>query len=289
MSETKDTEIGKEYDDLSVDELKEELRIAFMQSNDEIDDDTMDKLDKLVAALREKEPLDHGRSAEEAWEAFQQDHREELSPIGVRNQSAMEAMPSQAESDRKMVRRNWKLLLRIGLVAAIVVVALFAVTAVASASGFNLWGWFPKWNSEDLRFATEAPENQDETETHMIPWALKEMGITELVYPSWIPDGMECSFTAIETDPVFLHEYYCNDDQDLSITIAPSSGSDTVVYQREDDFLEEYIIGNTVHYIFEDLDQISTVWYTENYTVHIVGDVSVEEMKKIIDSVYEVS
>lgn len=286
MSETKDTEIGKEYDDLSVDELKEELRIAFLQSDDEIGDDTMDKLDKLMAALREKEPLDHERSAEEAWEAFQQDHREELSPIGVRNQSAMEVMPSQAEFDRKMVRRSWKLFLRIGLVAAIVIVILFAVTAVASASGFNLWGWIPKWNSEDLRFATEAPEVVD---THGIQSALAELGITESVYPTWIPEDLMCTIVVFETNPVFLHEFYSDNDRMLYITIVPSSGSDTAVYQRDDTVSEEYIAGGTIHYIFCDIDQYSAVWYTENYTVSVSGNITLLEMKRIIDSVYEVS
>lgn len=286
MSETKDTEIGKEYDDLSVDELKEELIIAFQRSDDEIDDGTMDKLDKLMAALREKEPLDHERSAEVAWEAFQQDHREELSPIGVRNQSAMEVMPSQAESDRKMIRRSWKLLLHIGLVAAIVVVVLFAVTAVASASGFNLWGWFPKWNSEDMRFVTEAPEDVD---VQGIQSALAELGITESVYPTWIPEDLMCTIVVFETNPVFLHEFYSNNERTLSITIVPSSGSDAAVYQRDESLLEEYIVGGTIHYIFYDIDQYSAVWYTENYNVLIVGSIALSDMKRIIDSVYEVS
>ncbi len=290
MSETKDTEIKKKYDDLSADELKEELKTAFLQSDDEIDDETMEKLDRLMAALREKEPLDHERSAEEAWEAFQQDHQEELSQIGVRNQSAKEVMPSQAESDRKMVHRNWKPFFRFGLVAAIVVVVLFAVTAVASASGFNLWGWLPNWNSEDLRFVTEATEEPENTiVVHNIPWALTNMGITEQVYPSWIPEDMECTFSIIEEDPVFLHEYYCDNDRILSITIVPSSASDTAVYQRDESLLEEYIVGGTVHYILHNVEEYSAVWYTENFNVHVAGNIPLSELKRIVDSVYEVS
>ena len=98
-----------------------------------------------------------------------------------------------------------------------------------------------------------------------------------------------CTIVVFETNPVFLHEFYSDNDRMLYITIVPSSGSDTAVYQRDDTVSEEYIAGGTIHYIFCDIDQYSAVWYTENYTVSVSGNITLLEMKRIIDSVYEVS
>lgn len=290
MSDRKDTEIGKEYDNLSTEELKEKLKTAFLDS-EEITDDTMEELDRLMAELRKREPLDHERSAQESWKVFRQEHREELSQIGVRNQFAGEVMPSQAESDLRMKRQSRRPLLRVGLVAAVIVVLLFAVTVVAGAKGFDLWGWIPLWESEDLRFATETPEDDvlRDSNIHDIRSALNELVITEPVYPSWIPEGFVYSASVIEADPIFLHELYTNNGQELSITITPSSGADSAVYQREDTFLEEYFTNHTIHYVFQDINHFSVVWNTEHYTVLMIGNLSLEEMKRIIDSVYEVT
>ena len=36
------------------------------------------------------------------------------------------------------------------------------------------------------------------------------------------------------------------------------------------------------------MNHLTATWYTNGYTASIVGDISVEEMKRIIESIYEV-
>lgn len=285
MSQAKDAEIGKKYDDLSPEELKEALKTAFLYS-DEINDDATAEIDRIMAALRKKEPLEHETSAEEQWAVFRAEHREELSQLGVRkDDSDREVRPDPAVSGQKVRRRNTKVLLRFGLVAALIVALLIAAAVTTGAMGFDLWGWAPKWSREDLRFVTEEPGTAFVKD---IPTALAALGVDEPLYPSWLPEDMVRINADIQFGPVFLHEAYQGEDRVLFITIVPSSLSDTAVYQRNESNTEEYIAGKTIHYIYADMNHLTATWYTNGYTASIVGDISVEEMKRIIESIYEV-
>lgn len=285
MSQAKDAEIGKEYGDLSPEDLKKALKTVLLYA-DEVNDDTTAELDRIMAALREKEPLEHERSAEEQWAVFRAEHREELSQLGIRtDDKEKEVRPGRTGSGQVGRRRNARVLTRIALVAALIVVLLIGAAVTASALGFELWGWAPKWNREDLRFVTEEPIEND---VHGISSALVELGIDEPLYPHWLPEDMVRVTAKIQLDPVFLFESYCGKDRDLLITIVPSSISDTAVYQRSESDPEEYIAGNTIHYVFADMDQITATWYTKGYTASIVGDITVAEMENIIDSIYGV-
>ena len=285
MSQAEDAEIGKEYDDLSPEDLKKALKTVLLYA-DEINDDTMAELDRIMAALREKEPLEYERSAKESWAVFRAEHREELSQLGIRtDDKEKEVRPGRTGSGHVGRRRNARVLTRIALVAALIVVLLIGAAVTASALGFELWGWAPKWNREDLRFVTEEPGVQDKKD---IPTALAALGIGEPIYPNWLPEDMVRENVEIQFDPVLLYEAYQGNDRVLFITIVSSSISDTAVYQKSDADSEEYIAGNTIHYIFHDINQISAVWYTRNYTILIVGNITYNEMQRIIDSVYEV-
>ena len=236
MSQAKDAEIGKEYDDLSPEDLKKALKTVLLYA-DEINDDTTVELDRIMAALREKEPLEHERSAEEQWAVFQAEHREELSQLGIRTDDRKEEVrPGRTGSGQVGRRRNARVLTRIALVAALIVVLLIGAAVTASAMGFELWGWAPKWSREDLRFVTEEPIEND---VHGISSALVELGIDEPLYPHWLPEDMVRVTAKIQLDPVFLFESYCGKDRDLLITIVPSSISDTAVYQRSESDPEE--------------------------------------------------
>ncbi len=285
MSQAKDAEIGKEYDDLSPEDLKKALKTVLLYT-DEINDDTTAELDRIMAALREKEPLEHERSAEEQWAVFRAEHREELSQLGIRtDDKKKEVRPGRTGSGQVGRRRNVRVLTRIALVAALIVVLLIGAAVTASALGFELWGWAPKWTQEDLRFVTEEPGAEDVQD---IPTALAALGIDESLYPHWLPEDMKRETARIQLDPVFLYEAYQGHDRVLFITIVPSSISDTAVYQRSESDPEEYIAGNTIHYIYSDVNHLTATWYIKDNTISIVGDVSIAEMKLIIDSIYEV-
>ena len=109
------------------------------------------------------------------------------------------------------------------------------------------------------------------------------------MYPKWLPEDLARTEVQIIEEPLFLYENFSSAERHLSITISQISGSETTVYQKEGNPPLEYITGgNVVHYIVDNTNEMSAIWYTHSYTTLIVGNVTIEEMKSIIDSVYEV-
>ncbi len=284
----------KQYDDYSVEELKAALQRYFMFSD--LDDEAVDEMERILAVLRKKAPLQHPHTVEEKWAEFKEEHAAEFAALGIRRDTETEeVVEKEPENTVKMIQPEAKPaknhsnrlqgFLRVGLIAAAVVVLMVVFTVAASAMGFNLWGWVPVWGDEVLSFEPESTENPH---AEYIPDVLKRLGITEPLYPTWLPEDMKRETITVFEKPLLLTEKYKGNDRRLIITISPTSGSETTDYQKEDNPPQEYVAGNTVHYIFDNTNEMTAVWYTENYSTLIVGSVSLEEMQRIIDSVYEV-
>ncbi len=299
MPEEEDVEIMTPYEDYSVDELKESLKKIFFLS--ELNDADLAEMDQIMEILREKDPLPPGRSAEESWEEFKslymQDPEaddihsdldsEEVSDTDTAPNVVAEfpdkenASPARPKLHRKLIR--------VALIAAIIMVFFAAVTATAAAMGYNLWGWLPIWGNEDLRFVAETPTREPhQDDLKDIPMVLASLGITEPLYPTWLPEDLKRTETKTFEEPLFLLENYQGNDRELTITISPASGLENTIYQKTDNPPFEYHVGSKVHYIFENTDEIITIWFSEEYSVLISGNISIDEMKKVIDSVYEV-
>ena len=213
MSKGKDTEIKTIYDDLSVDELKEALKNIFFYAGEFTDAD-MEEMNKIMTVLERKEPTPPMYTAEESWKRFQETYSDELSALGVHNtEEVMQEIPvavsevgrsiSEAETVRPVRRRK---LLRIGLVAAIMVVIILAAAVTASAFGYNLFGWVPKWNDDTIQFV---PEDSSVTTSLDIPTALKQLGVVEPLFPTWLPDGFILAEQQFRLDqPIVLYATY---------------------------------------------------------------------------------
>ena len=295
MPNTKDAEIQSRYEDYSVEELREALNAIF-DSTDDYSDSDVEQMDAIMAVLNKKNPLPRRYTAEESWKHFQENYREELSRLGVRNTG--EVMEETQVADADVVRMvpekekarpvRHRKLMRFGLVAAAVIVLFIAAAATASALGYNLFGWVPRWNNEAFSFGGEEAKPNELSDSSPIAVALEQLGIHEPLYPTWLPEGFVSKTSIIQTDPIFLHEIYYAGDRSLSITIEPSSSSHTYTYQKEDESPLEYYSNNILFYIVSDVDQYTAIWQSDNYAAYIMGNITLEEMKQIIDSVSEV-
>ena len=296
MRNDKDAEIKTKYDDFSVEELKEALKNIFLFSG-EFSDADIKEMDQIMAVLDRKEPITPMYTAEESLKRFKETYADELSSLGVHSTeevmqgkapAASETVVSIPETSTvRPVRR--RRLLRAAMVAAIMVVFVIAAAATAYAFGYNLFGWVPKWNDDVLSFGeNESPEPNALHDTYKIPAALKELGIDEPLYPTWLPEGFIIDVSVIETDPVFMHEGYSDGERYLSITIEPQSQVGVTSYQKDLNHPIEYTVQGVTHSIVSDVSSYTATWQTEKYLVQITGNVTLEEIEQIINSVYEV-
>lgn len=295
MRNDKDAEIKSKYDDFSVEELKEALKNIFLFSG-EFSDADIKEMDQIMAVLDRKEPITPMYTAEESLKRFKETYADELSSLGVH--STEEVMQEKVPADSatvvsipetstvRPVRR--RRLLRAAMVAAIMVVFVIAAAVTAYAFGYNLFGWVPKWNNDVLGFGdNESPEPNDFHNTYKIPAALEGLEIDEPLYPTWLPEGFKLTVSVIETKPVFLHEGYSDGERYLSITIEPSTTAQTYVYEKEDTDPLEYTSNGMTYYIIFDNEQYTAIWKTENHSVYIVGNITLDELKQILNSVKE--
>ena len=305
---------GKNYDDMTREELEQELREAFLDT-DIIDDHLNNEMEKMRETLNQKWPIDYPYTPEESWERFLSDNAEELEPF-LHPKSAAETNTPLSEDDWFDPEKSWQRfvesrgeelaeiletqftdqkkpearthhvrpvpsLLRKVLIAAVIVVLLAG--AALAADSLGLIAWVPKWNADAGRYEPAATE----TDGKPIPAALTELGITEPVYPAKLPEGFVITESHISEDPLLLVEQYARGKDRLSITVTSIKSVKSSIYQKSGTPMREYHSGKSEHYIFENEETITAVWYTKNYATVISANLPFEEVKRIIDSLYE--
>ena len=293
MSETKDTEIRSKYDDFTVEELKEALKTVFFCSS-HITDKELEEMEQIMSVLRRKAPLSDEYSGKELWERFQEVHGEELSSLGIRNTE--EVMKEEAEAPSVEVpevaevksveasapvrKKRCRKLLHTALIAAAVVAAMVIITVSAAAAGINIWKWVQVRGEGTVRFVAEDALSMD------IPDALKQAGIEEPLFPTWLPEGFLLFEQHIRLDqPIHTNSIYINKDKILSIIIRSLDDYSSLI-EIENDPPKEYYSNGIIHYIIPNYELLTAYWLNNGYLVTISGNVSIEEIETIIDSVY---
>ena len=283
MLNDKDTEIHNEYESMTVEELEQQLREAFFYT-DQIDEPLMEDLEQICVALDKKKPLEDLDTVEEYWKRFTKYYAGDMLSIGIQNDTKQtEAPTTWQHREPKVKTRNYHKALRVALIAAVIIALLAGATCVAAAFGYNLWGWIPVWDADEVHFV---PRTQEPEIVSTISTALDQLGIDELLYPTWLPAGFMLTESKIDTEQRVYHETYSNTNQHLTITIMPISNFSATVYQKGENPPKEYIVGDKVHYLIHNMNNTMAIWNTENYSTLISGNITEEEMKKIVSSVY---
>ena len=259
---------------LSADELEQRLREAFFYP-DQIDETVFRELEGLRAALEKKRPMEAEYTAEESWARFLEDRADELEGI-----LGPETRPAEGRTEREKPRTaHLSALLRRGLIAAVIIVLL---AGAALAAGPKLWVWVRDWSAAPASFAPAGAEAVGGP----IRQALRDLGITEPLYPSWLTMDYVLAEAHISEDPLLLYELYTREDRYISITITPVTAVEKAQYPQKDRLPEEYRAGEAAHYVYSNGGYVTAVWYTENYFVSVSGNITVRAMKRIVDSVY---
>lgn len=283
---------GKNYDEMTREELEQELRESFLDT-DTIDEPLNDELEKLRETLNRKWPLEYLYTPEESWERFLENYAEffpsiESKPDVPDKEKAeqhheLELMEREGAQTRVVRIRSASALVRKVLIAAVIVVLLAG--AALAADSLGLWAWVPRWNVAAGRYEPVVQEVSGESP---IPAALAELGITEPLYPAKLPEDFVITESYISKEPLVLMEQYAKGDRLFTIMITPIKGFVSALYQKRGTPVREYQDGKYAHYIFESEGCITAVWYTDNYATSISGNLSLGEMRRIIATIKEV-
>lgn len=281
MSEMNSRESYTRYDEMTTDQLREILRKhAHGELEKEPDTEELFYIMEVLANRESENPEKQIKSTEEAYATFVKHYAPEMAedkPIPF--------------SKRSAVATRW--MKRVAVVA-IVCVALTAAAVSAKAFVPDFWEKVAIWTKEVFRFESivngtegKEPDIVNNAELDSLRDAVTQHGVTEKVTPTWIPEGYVCADVNANRTPKSLRVtaiYEQNGDQ-LIIRIRQDMGSAPVQIEKNEDLIEIYNTGGVDYYIFSNMDSVHIAWVNGEYDCLIIGKITVDEAKKVIDSI----
>ncbi|SHI15310.1 DUF4367 domain-containing protein [Sporanaerobacter acetigenes] len=182
---------------------------------------------------------------------------------------------------------------------------IFTITGfIANANGYNIFKIISEWSSEAFYLTIEGEEKSEEknktnvnglAESNIydsIDEALKDI-VPEPKIPLWIPDNFIFEYaekTNLPKKTILALNYSC-DDKELLIYMniyKENNGdiNDSALIEKDNTKVVVYTKNNINHYIMKNNLKTQGVWAYKNAIYTTCGDISIEETKKIIDSMY---
>lgn len=294
-----------QLEQLHTEELEELLRLDFdaPESNALSTDDVLYILD----VIEKRECSNQAESAagvERAWESFQKNympagddgnslHEEEMA--GEIPREDYPAVPHRSPRHR---------ILRTSLIAAIIV--LLSLMLAAQVAGINLFKLIGTWTEETFHLtnSTEVMENREPASSingstnadtkiqyDSLSDALEDNGVSANTIPSWWPDGSQLKkleVSEFKNMPIIAAQYQSdNRDFTVSVRTIPQGQNDTAVYEKDDSHVIQYKKGGITHYIISNNKTLQVVWVNNSTVYSISGQLTAEEVERMITSIYE--
>ena len=264
-----------EYETMETEELEEILRLDAEAPEGAQSDTELILYILEVLANRKNTSNITGNTAQKAWESFQQNY-----------------MPEEPEMFAKPKNRPFRIR---GLVAAAAVVALliFIPISTNALTLEEVWDIFARWAKETFSFVSgenteiSEPSPDDQDEYTSLQELLLEGNRDPSIVPTWIPDGFVVEKIEKEFTPMqeLYAVRYINGDKKFRIQVRTHHSLAAQNSEIENEPIEIYSHEGVDYYIFENVDQLRVIWLVDSYECLISGDVSIDELKMMIDSI----
>lgn len=183
--------------------------------------------------------------------------------------------------------------------AAIAVTVASLCIAAASAIEVNIFEMVAEWTQDVFQFRSETSTSQDAEyeagvfleDDQTLKGLLEEAGITQRVYPKWIPEGYTCfelkSFPN-DDEPLFIAKYRSESpEKPITVSVIAHSEPEGMWTEKNVGDVVSYVKNDIEHYIMNNNDLLVSTWYIGNLECSIYGGLSESDMKTMIDSIYE--
>ena len=268
------------YDSMETEELEEILRLDAEAPEGQASDGELLLYIMGVLAERKRTSVNPGNTAQEAWESFKENYlpKEEEEHTQEAKQPAKPA-------------RTW--LPRL-IAAAALVAILISVPMAASAFGWqDIWNAVAKWAKETFSFVsdngagTDEPDPSDGNSYTSLQQALEEANNRSDIVPTKLPERYILKQVIVDETPMrgVYASVYKNGEDSLKITVQAYLSGDPEKVEINEELLEVYEVSGIEYYIFSNFEQLCAVWIVDSYECYITGELTIEEMKMMIDSI----
>lgn len=268
-------ELLEKYEAMTTEELKQLLR---EDSETEGGTDTEEILCVMEVLASRNKNADTGNRAQKVWESFQRDYL-----------SVEEEAPEVLDLN-KPKRSWWRPLAAV----AAVLVLLVGVTVTVDAFGWvDIWGAVTRWAKETFSFVSsdqpqlDEPTPKNSTEYETFDQAIFAVAGQRDLVPTYIPNGFVLDEISIEDIPGRMSyiAFFSNGEKYFRMQVKPYTGEDPEWTEKSGEAFEIYSHLETDYYLFANYEQNWAVWIKDSYECYITGDLSVEEIKTMIDSI----
>ena len=273
----------------TTEELEELIALDFAEDNANLD---ADYISTILEVIEERENNTEERNKETlaAWNKFQEYSKEaESNKLFEAGKSEEPTPDHRCKIEYRQKSRKHGSAWRMGIVAAVLTVLL-----CSTAFGWNLFQAIVEWTEETFSFLTGQSDNKlpKQDVLNLLEVAVRDY--TDLpAVPHRAPDGTQVlgNLNVIERNNRYsIGMGYKADDKFFTIQIVihhaiPHDYSG--VYQKDASIQEEYVSGGITHYITGNLENLSAAWTNGNIEGHIQGNLTLDEMRQMINSIYE--
>ena len=274
MSENLNRDFSK-YEAMETEELEEILRLD-VEAPEGTESDTELLLFILeVLASRNHTKNITGNNAQKAWESFEQNY-----------------MPVESQKPAK-AKKTAPWLRRLAAAAAIFALLIFIPISTNALTLDEILEIFSRWTKETFSFVSSGnaeisePISDDGRSFSSLQEMLQASNRDASIVPTWIPSGF--SLERVEKDITPIQETYIaryvNGDQVFRIRVQNYLDDDFQKIETNQQYSEIYSVGNQDYYIFHNNKQNQAIWTHDSYECTISGNLSIEEMKLMIDSI----
>lgn len=268
------------YDSMTTEELEKILRLD-AEAPMEQESDTELILYVMEVLAKKGKKSNTGKTAQESWESFQKHYLTQYAePRGHTPKSA-----THGKTPQPWLRRL------IACAAAIILVLCIPLSA--KAFGWeDVWNLIARWGKETFSFYSSEstdvgdPSPDDRGNYASLNELLTKNKIDTKIVPTWIPDGYVLEKVEKDVNPEqkIYRALYLDGEKKLKIRVQTCMPE----FQKteiEQDIIEEYTHSGTTYYIFENINQLQVIWVKDSYECNISGDISLEDAKKMIESI----
>lgn len=291
---------------LPIDKLLELLEIAPVPASCPEDEAYVDALEEVILEKESKNPTGFFPDVDQQWEQFAANYLPSLEDTGLepgRTEHTVSARVNQQPLEvppNRTVRfsRVWRTV----LVAAAVIVCMFAIMVTAQATGADIFGAIARWTEDVFSFGqvmpdsqvTDDPEQEGETfrtEFASLQEAFDAYGVTEVHEPDWLPSGYALdSVDVLALDDPFLRSFavtYSDGEKYISLDVLSCEGEPVTQVQKTDGPVELVEKNGVAFYLIENSVGRTIAWYSDQYEYYLSGDEGNDMMWKIVDSMFE--
>ena len=178
----------------------------------------------------------------------------------------------------------------------LLVACALLVCGCALATGIKLWDL--KVGVIDGTLAISVQRNQNESTLQReagtgwgdaLDQALVEHDI-RVAMPKWIPEGFELADITVDDayEIVDIGAWYENGEDVIHFSViqVQESGMIDAFYEMNEESLRTETVGNLEVYFFDNNARNGAAWHEDEYLVYFSGDISEQEVEKMVQSIF---